>query len=492
VRRAARLSIALLATAALALAIRVGPAAAGEPPAATSSAAASGRSPTALTPLAATEPAPPRPDLHRCDLGMPRPFRCGHIMVPVRRGHPTLGKTKVAFAIRHRRDLRQPSLGTIFAMDGGPGYAATAKPYASSLIAALGPVLRRRDLVLYDPRGTGLSDPVDCPALQAGLIQESIAIGECANQLGPSFAGYTSGEGAEDLDQLRRALGKGKIFFYGDSYGTFFGQAYAVRYPGSLRGLILDSAYPGDDPYYRTLLPAGLRGLRLACRYSPTCKGDPVARLTRVVHAFHRERRSTESLIAFLLEAGTLAPRSYLSLDEGDRRFLDGKPRRLDRLLAPGPAGEKLSEDSSGLAVAVECNDYKLLWDANAPFSQRVAELSASVKKLPRDLFAPFGRKEYLLSSAALLTECLYWPGPPAGGLPPAIPSGWRAPRSFPTLITAGQVDDVTSVREAHEVQARFPRSQLYVVPDRGHVSSLYFPFRSPAVAVIRHFIVTH
>ena len=335
---------------------------------------------------AAAEPTPPRPQLRTCDLGMPRPFRCGHIMVPALRGDPALGKTKVAFAIRHRRDTSRPSLGTIVAMDGGPGYAATAKPYAASLIAALGPVLRRRDLVLYDMRGTGRSDAIDCPALQAGLIQESIAIGECANQLGPRFAGYTSAEGAEDLDLLRRALGLGKIFFYGDSYGTFFGQAYAVRHPGSLRGLILDSAYPGDDPYYRTLLPAGLKGLRIACRDAPTCSGDPVARLTRVVDAFHRRKRSTEPLISFLLEAGTLAPRSYLSLDEGDRRFLAGEPRRLNRLLAPGPAGEELSEYSNGLAIAVECNDYKLLWDASAPFAQRIAELSAGGPRAPARL----------------------------------------------------------------------------------------------------------
>jgi pimeloyl-ACP methyl ester carboxylesterase len=413
-------------------------------------------------------------------------------MVPVRRAEPALGKTKVAFAIRHRRDTSQPSLGTIFAMDGGPGYASTAKPYASSLIAALGPILRRRDLVLYDMRGTGLSDAVDCPALQAGLIEESIAIGECANQLGPSFAGYTSAEAAEDMNQLRRALGLGKIFFYGDSFGTFFGQAYAVRHPGTLRGLILDSAYPGNDPYYRTLLPAGLHGLRLACRYSSRCSGDPVARLTRVVGIFHRRARPTESLISFLLEAGTLAPRSYLALDEGDRRFLAGEPRRLDRLLAPELGGEKLSEYSNGLAIAVECNDYRALWDKSAPLSQRITELSESVRKLPRHFTAPFGRKEFVLSSAARLTPCLYWPAPPAGGLPPAIPSDWHAPRSFPTLITSGQGDDVTSVREAHEVQARFPRSQLYVVPDRGHVSSLYFPFVSPEVGVIRHFIASH
>jgi pimeloyl-ACP methyl ester carboxylesterase len=442
--------------------------------------------------LSDSEPTPPRPQLHTCDLGMPRPFRCGHIMVPALRGDPALGTTKVAFAIRHRRDTSRPSLGTIVAMDGGPGYAATAKPYASSLIAALGPVLRRRDLVLYDMRGTGRSDAVDCPALQAGLIQEPIAIGECANQLGPRYAGYTSADGAEDLDLLRRALGLGKIFFYGDSYGTFFGQAYAVRHPGSLRGLILDSAYPGDDPYYRTLLPAGLDGLRIACRDAPTCGGDPVARLARVVESFHRDRRSTEPLIAFLLEAGTLAPRSYLSLDEGDRRFLAGEPRRLNRLLAPGPAGEELAEYSSGLAIAVECNDYKLLWNASAPFPQRIAELSQAVEGLPRGFFAPFGRKEYLLSSAARLTPCLYWPGPPRRGFPAPIPSDWRAPRSFPTLITAGQVDDVTSVREARQVQARFPRSELYIVPDRGHVSSLYFPFRSPAVGVIRRFITSH
>jgi pimeloyl-ACP methyl ester carboxylesterase len=480
VRARARLSLVLLAAALVAYAAWSGTSVA---------ATAGGPSTTVAT---ASEPAPPRPKLHRCDLGMPRPFQCGHIVVPMLRSDPTLGKTKVAFAIRRRRDTSQPSLATIFAMDGGPGYASTAKPYAASLIAALGPILRRRDLVLYDMRGTGLSDAVDCPALQGGLIQEPIAIGECANHLGPAYAGYTSAEAAEDMNQLRRALGLGKIFFYGDSYGTFFGQAYAVRHPGTLRGLILDSAYPGDDPYYRTLLPAGLHGLRLACRYSPSCGGDPVARLARVVHAFHKARRSTEALIAFLLEAGTLAPRSYLSLDAGDRRFLAGDPRRLDRLLAPEPAGEKLTEYSNGLAIAVECNDYRLLWNPFAPFSQRVGELSAAVRALPRDFFAPFGRKEYLLSAAARLTPCLYWPAPPAGGFASAIPSGWRAPRSFPTLITAGQVDDVTSVREAHQVQARFPRSRLYIVPDRGHVSSLYFPFRSPAVGVIRRFIASH
>ncbi|MBK5219876.1 MAG: alpha/beta fold hydrolase [Thermoleophilia bacterium] len=432
------------------------------------------------------------PKLERCDLGLPRPFQCGRITVPMRRADPSLGTTRVAFAVRKRADTSRPSLGTIVAMDGGPGYGSTAAPFARSLVAVLAPLLRRHDLVLFDERGTGRSQVLDCPSLQHGLIQEPIAIGECANQLGPRYAGYTTGEAAHDLDAVRRALGLGKVFFYGDSYGTLFGQAYAVRYPDSLRGLILDSAYPGDDPYYRTLLPAGLQGLRITCRRSPQCSGDPVARFSRVVGRFHAVDRSTEGLLSFLLQSGTLAPRSYLSLDDGVRRFLAGEPGRLNRLIAPGPAGHgALSEFSYGLEIAVECMDYPLPWDPAAGIDERIRQLSAAVTRLPKDYFAPFGRREYLLSSAAHLTNCLYWPAPPAGHEPP-VPAGWRAPTSFPTLVLAGEVDDITSVAEARQVQRRFPRSRLYVVPDRGHASSLYFPFRSPAVGAIRHFIASN
>lgn len=433
-----------------------------------------------------------RPQLERCDLGLPRPFQCGRISVPMLRTDPSLGTTRVAFAVRQRADRSRPSLGTIVAMDGGPGYASTGAPFARSLVAVLAPLLRRHDLVLFDERGTGRSQVLDCPDLQAGLIQEPIAIGECANQLGPRYAGYTTGEAAHDLEAVREALGLGKIFFYGDSYGTLFGQAYAVRHPDALRGLILDSAYPGDDPYYRTLLPAGLDGLRITCRNSADCAGDPVARFSRVVGRFHAAERSTEGLLGFLLQSGTLAPRSYLSLDDGVRRFLAGDPRRLNRLIAPGSAGHgALSEFSYGLEIAVECMDYPLLWDPAAGFAERVRELSAAVADVPKDQFAPFGRREYLLSAAAHLTNCLYWPAPPAGHEPP-VPDGWRAPTSFPTLVLAGQVDDITSPAEARQVQRRFPRSRLYVVPNRGHASSLYFPFRSPAVGAIRHFITSN
>jgi pimeloyl-ACP methyl ester carboxylesterase len=313
------------------------------------------------------------------------------------------------------------------------------------------------------------------------------------SQLGDRAPAYTTAEAAADLDAVRRALGLGRVFYYGDSYGTLLGQAYAVRFPQTLRGLVLDSAYPADDPYYRTLYPAGLNGLRVTCRRSKACSGDPVARFDRVVRRFHARDRSTEDLLAFLLGAGTLAPRSYLSLDDADRRFLGGDPRRLNRLIRPTEAGHgDLLEFSYGMEVAVECNDYPLLWDPSGSTAERVRQLNASVRGLPAGYFAPFSRREYLFSRAAHLTNCLLWPAPPPGGLEPPVPDGWVAPRSFPTLVLAGEVDDVTSVVEARQVTRRFPRSRLYVGPDRGHAASIYYPFSSPAVGVIRRFLAAH
>ena len=46
------------------------------------------------------------------------------------------------------------------------------------------------------------------------------------------------------------ALGIGRVDLYGDSYGSYAAQAFALRYPGRLRTLVLDGTYPlpGSDP----------------------------------------------------------------------------------------------------------------------------------------------------------------------------------------------------------------------------------------------------
>ena len=89
-----------------------------------------------------------------------RGFRCGRIQVPFERADPSLGTTRIGFAVRPRSDRSRPSLGTIFAVEGGPGYSSTGSAkYFTRLFRDL---LDRHDLVLADTRGTGISDALLC------------------------------------------------------------------------------------------------------------------------------------------------------------------------------------------------------------------------------------------------------------------------------------------------------------------------------------------
>ena len=69
---------------------------------------------------------------------------------------------------------------------------------------------------------------------------------------------------------------------------------------------------------------------------------------------------------------------------------------------------------------------------------------------------------------------------------------GATQPAGLPVLVLSGEFDDITTVREARQVARRYPSSRLRIVPDRGHVSDLYYPYRSPAVRWIRRFVAGH
>jgi pimeloyl-ACP methyl ester carboxylesterase len=432
-----------------------------------------------------------QPELRRCDIGTARPYRCGHIDVPAVRSDPAIGTQKIRFAVRPRGDRSRPSLGTIVAVEGGPGYASTNFDSARSFGAVFAPLLERRELVLIDQRGTGASDPVLCGGLQTERVPTLIAGAECANQLGARAAGFTSAESAADIEAVRQALGLRNVVLYGDSYGTLLGQAYAVRYGANLDGLVLSSAYPADDPFWRTLYPAGLRALKLQCNRDPDCDGDGAARFRRVLRRIESVGLQTDALLGFLLDnGGTWAPISYRNLNLALTAFLRGNRRPLQRLIEPVPPGHGVqSYFSAGMAEAVECNDYPVPWDRAAPYATRVEQLDAAIAAFPRPrMFAPLSVREWMMQQGLDLVSCLAWP-PPAGAQDPPVPAGAAMPAGLPTLVLAGEFDDITSVTEAKQVAVRFPSSRLFVVPGRGHASELYFPFVSPATDRIRRFI---
>jgi pimeloyl-ACP methyl ester carboxylesterase len=448
------------------------------------------------------------PLISPCNVGAGPRFKCGRITVPAVRGEPSLGDQSIFFAVWPRTLRKKPPIGTIFAVEGGPGYASTNFDSAKSFRDVFRPLLRRRDLVLVDQRGTGHSQAVNCTQLQRGMVPEQIAVASCANQLGARYQGFTSAESAADIEAVRTALGVGPITLYGDSYGTLLSQAYSVRYPSSLRSLVLSSAYPADDAFWRTIYPAAMQALKLSCARSTACRtrakslcGKKGLRCSwdgeqRFRHALARIQRTGGPLngtLEYLLEAGTWSPNSYLALNRAVTEYLAGEPERLDRIAREGRPGDgDFHYFSTGMGTAVECNDYPVAWDRSADYAQRTAQLDQSIAAFPkRHLFAPLTVAQWMTLPSTGLTGCLSWP-PPTAGMEPPVPAGASQPAGLPVLVLSGEFDDITTVREARSVARRYPSSRLRIVPNRGHASDLYYPGRSPAVRWIRRFVASH
>ena len=132
----------------------------------------------------------------------------------------------------------------------GPGQAAL--PLGEFIAKALAPALGTRDLLVFDQRGTGTSDPLSCGALSNfSGTSASQAFERCALEIGPARGGYTTQESVEDIEAIRQAAGYEKLVLYGTSYGTKVAEEYAERYPQHVESLVLDSVVPpgGPEPF---------------------------------------------------------------------------------------------------------------------------------------------------------------------------------------------------------------------------------------------------
>src|SRR5205085_4699253 len=123
----------------------------------------------------------------------------------------------------------------MFHLEGGPGIAATN---AAGFYVGPGSVYREhRDVVLIDQRGTGKSNPLQCPQLEKrGPLVEMYPVDEvkaCRETLEKTadLTQYSTERAAGDIDAVRRALGYDNIDLWGVSYGTRLAQVYMKRYP---------------------------------------------------------------------------------------------------------------------------------------------------------------------------------------------------------------------------------------------------------------------
>ena len=403
-----------------------------------------------------------------------------------------------------------PASPPLVAVEGGPGYPSTGSQVEYT--GTYGPLLRGRDLLLVDNRGTGTSGLIDCRRLQAYTGVTSSAAFErvvagCAQQIDrahprtPHAADlFSTALAVNDLAAVIHALGVAKVDLYGDSYGSWFAQSFMARHPGLLHSVVLDSTYParGLDPWYGSSGVTARNALDAVCARDAACAaaapGSASARLAQLLAVLRRHplsgptrdadgsamraRVGVRQLVDMVQDAGS-DPVIYRELDASVRAALAGDSAPLLRLAAQSrtydhgtsPAGYF----SDGLYMAVSCTDYPQLFSLRATPAQRRAQFAARLASAPAADFAPFGVGEWLGVSGYTqpYRVCLDWPRP-AHRIPEVVPAGTRPlPASVPVLVLGGDLDSLTPLSDARRFAPALGAGvRVVTLPNTVHVTS--------------------
>lgn len=402
-------------------------------------------------------------------------------------------------------------------LDGGPGGAA--REDYPAIAGALAPLRERHAILLLDQRGTGASNPLDCPALQpqasqgqpetqrqsqpqsrsqprsqtrtaaapsggppphpAGAAAQAAQLADdqspalmaqrlqqCLVQLQPRASAqfYTTTEAVRDLEAVRQALGAPQLDVIGVSYGTRVAQQYAARYPGAVRSVVLDSPVPNRlallSEHARNLEQA-LRLQFAQCRATPACAarfGDPEATLLQL-----RDRLRAAPVAVTLPDPVTFMP-LHLTLTAEDLAAVV----RFDAYNALTAALLPLMIDQAAHGDYVPLLGQKTLFTSDlADQITGGAELSVLCAE-DADLLAPRAEDaDSLLGNDAIVraqAACRVWP---RGSRPADFHSPFRSTR--PVLVLDGALDPVTPPSYGSEIVASLPHARQLVVPGQGH-----------------------
>ncbi|TDC31735.1 alpha/beta hydrolase [Kribbella albertanoniae] len=238
-----------------------------------------------------TAPAATKPVWGKCPTGVapgsPQ-LQCAKIPVPLDYAKPDGRKIEIMIS---RLASAKPAKrrGVLLLNPGGPGGSGLSQPADLVALGLPATVSAAYDLIGMDPRGVGHSSPVSCGFLADDMYQANIppyaknsadvakqakivqrVAAQCAaNDKAGLLPHISTANTARDMDQIRIALGEQKINFFGASYGSALGAAYASMFRERTDRIVLDS-----NPGTTSLDRAAVRrfGLGLELRFPDFAK----------------------------------------------------------------------------------------------------------------------------------------------------------------------------------------------------------------------------
>jgi pimeloyl-ACP methyl ester carboxylesterase len=369
-----------------------------------------------------------QPDWERCGSNQ----QCATIEVPLDYSKPT-GET---IELRARKVLardRGGRIGTLFINPGGPG--ASGQEFAAQTPMLFGAsVLRKFDIVGWDPRGVGESTPVKCldtEQLDAMIAadgspdnatevaeldkQFKVLAAGCQQRAGQLLPHVSTKDAARDIDVLRGIVGDPQLYYLGMSYGTYLGATYAELFPKNVGRLVLDGAV---DPAISSeqLAMAQAKGFDKALdAFAEDCaqrscklgssKNEVLAKIDQLLKISDENplpgdgnRDVTQALVMLGLVYPLYLKEFWPRLEEAVTDGLAGNGARLlalaDEYTDRKPSG--YGDNSNEAIIAVNCLDR--------PDVSSIAQLQAEIPEF-KAASPRFG--EYLAWSSV---ACVNWP----------------------------------------------------------------------------------
>jgi pimeloyl-ACP methyl ester carboxylesterase len=411
--------------------------------------------------------------------------QCGTLQVPLTYADPH-GK-QISLAL-FRLPAKQPSkrIGTILVNPGGPGSSGVQFARLTAIGFPEG-IRNRFDVIGWDPRGVGASDPIDCGAALARAAtlnespvtqaqREALAKGDqqfgaaCRAKLGAILGNVSTVDTARDMDRIRAAIGDPRINYIGYSYGTYLGAVYANMFPTRVRAMVLDGVSdPGESAQTSFLVQA--RALDTAIDgYLATCAAQSSCAFHSGGHAQAAFDALVRRIEAHPIAVGNrqLGPTQFFfgvanSLYGDDQTAVakdlaaaaagNGAPllKSFDDYVGRKPNGTYSTEQSAN--TAINCLD-----------GRGVGDLSAARKLEPQFVRAAprFGR--FVLYSNLV---CGYWP---EKAHPPKLPI--TANGAPPIVVIGSTRDPITPYSDAVHLAHELHSGVLLTASNAGHTSN--------------------
>lgn len=415
---------------------------------------------------------------------------CGFLQVPQVHGPKFNGKTfELAVAIA-RSDNPNPKPDPVVYLAGGPGGSALGE--VNYWTHPQSPLMADRDLILLDQRGTGYSNPTmwcrdedyrrgsnpDDP----GPAADACFKRQLDRDVNPNL--FSTAESADDVADLRAALGYTEWNVLGVSYGTRLALSYMREHPEGIRSVILDSVYPAGVKLFEeapTNAANAMDALWARCAADPACNAKFPNLQERFLAAIDRlDKNPARALtldpqsgrqVSVVIDGETLVDIVFGTLY--DTAALPSLPHAID-LIAKGaidaaievlidpPSARARSDQQAadpppsfeapamneGLYFSIQCAE-----EAPADTIEAANSASAGIRE-------PL--KHHLLEkNNRMFAICEKWKVSPKDPQPTAS--------DIPTLVLAGGLDPITPVAWSEQAAKGLSRSTLRVFPDAGH-----------------------